>query len=175
MSSCWRLILSEAWPCLSRIRLWKMRLCQAAMQVSHGFYSTWILCLYSTFNPIQARGHFVSPSPKSQHIFKTAWSLELLLCDFSFHVFPIKKFCSTSHPSCMLPWQPFNFLVDFRKPESPLFFQVFLPERNFLWDSLLCFGHPKTLRSLIMANIRTVTMETIPEIILPKYGHQHQH
>ena len=27
-------------------------LCQAAMQLSHGFYSTWILCLYFTFEEI---------------------------------------------------------------------------------------------------------------------------
>ena len=52
-------------------------------------------------------------------------------------------------------------------------FQVFPPERNFLWDSLLWFGHPNTLRSLIIANIRTITMETFQKIILPKYGPQH--
>ena len=34
-------------------------------------------------------GHFVSPSPKSQDVFKTAWRLELLFCDFSFCVFSI--------------------------------------------------------------------------------------
>ena len=52
MSCCRRLILSEASPCLSRIRLWKLCLCQAAMQLSDGVYSTWILCLYSTFEEI---------------------------------------------------------------------------------------------------------------------------
>ena len=52
-------------------------------------------------------------------------------------------------------------------------FQVFQPERNFLWDNLLCFGHHNTLRSLIKANIRTFTMETFQKIILPKYGHKH--
>ena len=45
----------------------------------------------NSFNPIQAGGHFVSPSPISQHIFKKAWSLELLLCEFSFYVFSVKK------------------------------------------------------------------------------------
>ena len=34
-------------------------------------------------------GGTLCPSPKSQHIFKTAWSLELLLCDFSSCVFLI--------------------------------------------------------------------------------------
>ena len=29
---------------------------------------------------------------------------------------------------------------------SIVFFQVFPPERNFLWDNLACFGHHNTLR-----------------------------
>ena len=51
-------------------------------------------------------------------------------------------------------------------------FQVFPPERNFLLDNLLCFGHHNTLISLIIANIRSLN-GNIPEIILPKYGHRH--
>ena len=61
----------------------------------------------------------------------------------------------------------------FLKARIAIVFQVFPPERNLLWDSLLCFGHPNTLKSLIIANIRTVTMETFEKIILPKYRHQH--
>ena len=38
-------------------------------------------------------------------------------------------------------------------------FDVFPAERNFLLDYLLCFGHHNTLRSLIKANIRSVTVE----------------
>ena len=42
-------------------------------------------------NPIQARaGALCESSPKSQHIFKTARTLELLLCDFSSYVFSMK-------------------------------------------------------------------------------------
>ena len=51
--------------------------------------------------------------------------------------------------------------------------QVFPPERNFLWDNLLCFGHSNTVIGLIKANIRTVTMETLRKINFPKYGHRH--
>ena len=61
----------------------------------------------------------------------------------------------------------------FLKTQIAIVFQVFPPERNFLWDKFLCFGHPNTLRSLIIANIRTVTMETFQKIILPKYGYRH--
>ena len=48
MSSCWRLILSEALPCFSRIRLWKLRFCQATNSTQcnspmdftpHGFFA----------------------------------------------------------------------------------------------------------------------------------------
>ena len=45
------------------------------------------------------------------------------------------------------------------KTQISIVFQVIPPERNFLWDNLLCFGHHNTLRSLIIANIRAVTME----------------
>ena len=67
----------------------------------------------------------------------------------------------------MLPWQPCNFLAYFLKTRIAIVFQVFPYEGNFLWDSLLCFGHPNTLRSLIIANIRTVAMETFQKIIFP--------
>ena len=40
------------------------------------------------------------------------------------------------------------------------------PGRNFLWDNLLCFGHHYTLRSLIEANIRIVTVNRFQKIIL---------
>ena len=49
-------------------------------------------------------------------------------------------------------------------------FEVFPPERNFLWDNFLCFGHQNNLISSIKANIRSVTMETLQKILLPKYG-----
>ena len=49
-------------------------------------------------------------------------------------------------------------------------FQVFPAERNFLWDNRLCFGHHTCNISLFEANIRSVTVERIQEIILPKYG-----
>ena len=59
------------------------------------------------------------------------------------------------------------------KTRIAIVFRVFPPERNFLWNNLLSFGHHNTLRSLIKANIRTVIMETFQKIILPKYGHQY--
>ena len=53
-------------------------------------------------------------------------------------------------------------------------FQVFLYERkNFLWVNILCFGPHNTLRSLIKAGIKTVTMESLQKIVLPNYGHKH--
>ena len=123
-------------------------------------------------NPIQARGALCAPSPKSQHIFKTAWSLELLLRHFSFYVFSIKKSsvkpisphvcCHGNHTTFWLIFENLNHHC----------FQVFPPEKNILRDNL-CFGHHNTLRSLIIAYIRTVTMKTFQKIIFPKYGHQH--
>ena len=64
--------------------------------------------------------------------------------------------------------QPFGFIL---KTRFPIVFQLFPPERNFLWDNLLCFGHHNTLRSSIKAYIRSVTVERFQKIILPKYGH----
>ena len=61
----------------------------------------------------------------------------------------------------------------FLKTQIFIVFQVFLPESNFPWENLLRFRHHNTLRSLIKANIRTVTMETFQKIILPKYGPRH--
>ena len=47
------------------------------------------LFAFSPFNPIQARGHFVPPTPKSQHIFKTPWSY-CFVTFLSMH-FPFRK------------------------------------------------------------------------------------
>ena len=105
-------------------------------------------------------GGTLCPSPKSQHIFKTDWILELLLCDFSFYVFSIKKSLVppiSPHVCCHGNHTTFGL---FLKTRIAIVFQVFSPERNSLWDNLLCFGHPNTLRSLIKANIRTVAMDT---------------
>ena len=55
----------------------------------------------------------------------------------------------------------------FLKTQIAIVFQVFPPERNFLWDNLLCFGHHNTLRSLIIANIRSVTVETFQKLFCP--------
>ena len=62
----------------------------------------------------------------------------------------------------------------FLRTQISIVFQVFPPERNFLWDYFLCFGHQDSLISSGKANIRSVTMETIQKIILPKYGHRHK-
>ena len=51
-----------------------------------------------------------------------------------------------------------QLFVLFLKTPIAICFQVFPPERNFLWNNLLCYGHHNTVRSLIIANIRTVTM-----------------
>ena len=66
-----------------------------------------------------------------------------------------------------------QFFGLFLKIQISIVFQVFPPERNFLWDNILCFGHHNSLISSIKANIRNVTMETFQKILLPKYGHQH--
>ena len=55
--------------------------------------------------------------------------------------FHSEKFSSTNPSSFMLPWQSYNFSAKFWKLKFPLFFKVFPPERNFLWDNFLCHGH----------------------------------
>ena len=53
------------------------------------------------------------------------------------------------------------------KTQISVVFQVLPPERNFLWDNLLCFGHHNTLRSLFEAHIRGVAVERFQKFILP--------
>ena len=66
-----------------------------------------------------------------------------------------------------------QFFGLFLKTQISIVFQAFSPERNSLWDNHLCFEHHNALRSLIEADIRSVTVEKLQKIILPKYGHQH--
>ena len=61
----------------------------------------------------------------------------------------------------------------FLKTRIAIVFLVFPPERNFLWDNLLCLGHYNTLRSLIKAHIGSVTVEIFQKILLLRYCHQH--
>ena len=127
----------------------------------------------SNFNPIQARGAHCAPSPKSQHIFKTVWSLEFPLCDFSFYEFPFWKVQFNQSALMYVAMATIQLFGLILKTWISIVFQVFPPERNVLWDNFLCFGHHYTLIIAIKANIRTVTMETLQKIILPKCGHQH--
>ena len=125
------------------------------------------------FNPIQARGHFLPPSPISQHISKTAWSFELLLGELSFYVYFFQKSSVppiSPHECCHGNHATFWHIL---KTRITNVFQVFPPGGSFLWENLLCFRHNNTLRSIIIANIRTVTMEKFQKVILPKYGHRH--
>ena len=94
-------------------------------------------------------------------------------CDFNFYVFSLQKSlvppislrvcCHGNHTT-------FGLIL---KARISNVFQIFPPEKNFLWDNILCFEHHNTLRSLIEANIRTATMGRFQKIILPKYGHKH--
>ena len=67
----------------------------------------------------------------------------------------------------MATLQPFSIIL---KTRLITVYQVFPPERNFLWDNVLCFGQHNTLRSLIEAHTRTVTVERLQKFILPKHG-----
>ena len=130
---------------------------------------TWV----NDFNPIQARGALCAPLtyitaylPNGLEFGVTALGL-FFIC-----IYHSEKFSSTNQPTCMLPWQPCNFGL-FLKTQISIVFQVFPPERNFLWDNFLCFGHLNSLISSIKANIRSVTMETFQKFLLPKYGQRH--
>ena len=61
----------------------------------------------------------------------------------------------------------------FLKSQIDIVLQVFPPERNFLWDNILSFGHHNALRISIKTNLRSVPMDTFQGIVLPKYGHRH--
>ena len=87
--------------------------------------------------------------------------------------FPFRKFQFHESALMYVAMAIMQLFGLFLKTRIAIVFQVFPPERNFLWDNLLCFGHHNTLESLTKANIRTVTMETFQKIILPKYGYQH--
>ena len=131
------------------------------------------IALFLVFNPIPDRGHFVPPhlnhsiSPKRLGV----WSY--CFVTFLSMYFPLRKVQFHQSALMYVAMATMHLFGLFLKTRIAIVFQVFPPERNYLWESLLCFGHTNTLRSLIIANIRTVTMETVQEIILPKYGHQH--
>ena len=55
-----------------------------------------------------------------------------------------------------------------------MFLKYFHLREAFCEITFCALDNHNTLRGLIKANIRTVTMETFQKIILPKYGHQHE-
>ena len=125
----------------------------------------------SRINPIQARGHFMPPHLNHSmfskqlgvwsYLFVTFLSMYILFRKVQFHQ-PVLMYVA------MATMQLFGLYL---KTRISNVFQVFPPERNFLWDYFLCFGHQNSLISSIEANIRSVTMETIQKIILPKCCH----
>ena len=125
------------------------------------------------FNPIQARGHKVPPHLNHSISSKRLGVSSYCFVTFLSMYFPLRKVQFHQSALMYVVMATMQLFGSFLKSRVAVVFLVFPPERNFLWDSLLCFGHPNTLRSLIIANNRTVTMEIFQKIILPKYGHRH--
>ena len=128
----------------------------------------------ATLNPIQARGSTLCPphlyhsiSPKRLGV----WSY--CLVNFLPMYIPFRKVQFHQSALMYVAMATIQFFGLFLKTQISIIFQVFPPERNFLWDNFLCFGHQNSLISSIEANIRSVTMETFQKILLPKYSHRH--
>ena len=85
--------------------------------------------------------------------------------------FPFRKFQFNQSAVVYVTMATMQLYSIILKTRISIVFQVFPPERNFPWDNLLCFGHHNTLRSLIEAHIRSVTVERLQKFILLKYGH----
>ena len=84
-----------------------------------------------------------------------------------FYAFPIQKCLLppiSRHVCCHDNHATFRLIFE---NSNLQFFQVFPPERNFLWANLLCFGHHNPLRILIEANIRSVTVERSKNTFCP--------
>ena len=114
-------------------------------------------------------GGLCAPSPMSQHIFKRLEVWSYCFVPFFYMYFSLRKV--QFHQSALMyvattTIELFGLIL---KTRISIVFQVhvFPAERNFLWVSLLCFGHHDTLRSLIKANIRTVTVETFQKSFCP--------
>ena len=126
-------------------------------------------------NLIQVRGQILPPLTHLNHSISSKWLRVWSYCFVTFlsRYFPFRKF--QSHHFALMyvaiaAIQLFSLILNTRISNV---FEVFPPERNFLWDNHLFFGHHKTLRSFIIVIIRTITMETFQKIVLPKYGHRH--
>ena len=131
------------------------------------------IATYVRANLIQARGALCA-HPHLNHSISSqrlgVWSYCFLT--FLSMYFPLRKV--QFHQSAltyvaMATIQLFGLILKIRRC---IVFQIFPPERNFLWDNLR-LEHHNTPRTLIKANIRTVTMERFQKIIFPKYCHKH--
>ena len=87
--------------------------------------------------------------------------------------FPFRKFQFYQSDLMYVPMATIQLFGIILKTQISIDFQVSPPEKNFLWDNRLSLGQHITLRSLIEANIKSVTVEKFQKIILPKYGYQH--
>ena len=85
--------------------------------------------------------------------------------------FPIRKVEFNQSAPMYVAMATMKLFGLFLKTRIVIVVQVFPPEKHFLCDKVICFGRHNTLRSLIIANIRDVTLETFQKIILPRYGH----
>ena len=126
------------------------------------------------FNPVRPGGALCAPNLNYSITSKRLGVCSYCFVTFLSVYFPLRKV--RFHQSALMYVAMANMQLFglFLKTRIVIVFQVFPHERNFLWDNLLCFGHRNTLRSLIVANIRTVTKEAFQKIVLPKHGHRHK-
>ena len=124
-------------------------------------------------NPIQARGGTLCPLTKITADLQNGLEFRVTaLWLFFLYIFSFRKVQFHQPVLLYVAMATIRLFCLILKSQISIVFQVFPPERNFLWDNLLCFGHHNTLRSLIKANMRTVIMERFQKIHLHKFGHQ---
>ena len=124
-------------------------------------------CQYKR-NMVFKRGHIVPPHHNQNISSKRVGVWRFRFGTFLSMNFPFRKVYfhhSTLMYVAMATIQLFGLTV---KTRIFIVFQVTPTERIFLWENLP-FRH-NTLRSLVEANIRSVTVERFHKIILPKYG-----
>ena len=127
--------------------------------------------IYNGFNPIQAREHNVPPYQSHRISSKRLGVLSFCFMNFLCGKFPFRKFQFHQSAHIYVVMAAVHLFSIILKFQLSIVFQVFPHEKNLLWDNPLCFGHHNTLRSLIEAPIRCVTVERPQKFILHKNGH----
>ena len=129
------------------------------------------------FKSIPPKGGLLSPTKHQRVSSKWLGVLSYFFRTFLSSQLSFRKFSSITQPSCMLPWQPYNWKIwHIFQTHFSIVSETFpsLTSLIYIWEFFLCLGNRPISQKSTQSCSGSFTLGIFQRITLPKYGYHHQ-